>query len=75
MKNGPFPGLSPEKVRDLWDSGLKKNEFRDTGEQLRWFIKNMSTTERLKKVEAKLTVATGDQKRILQQVEMRNLHH
>jgi hypothetical protein len=69
VKNGPFPGLSPENVRDLWDSGLKKNESRDTGEQLRWFIENMSTTKRLKKLEDKVIVATSEQKAILQAAE------
>lgn len=48
---------------------MKKNEYRDTGEQLRWFIENMSTTERLKRLEAKITVATSEEKKILQAAE------
>ena len=69
VKNGPFPGLSSSTAKGLWDNGLKKNEYRDTGEQLRWFIDNMSTTQRLKKLEAKVTVATSEQKKILQAAE------
>ena len=52
-KNGPFPGLSTEDVRGLWNVGIEQNNSRDTCEQVCWFLKHMSITERLKKLEKK----------------------
>ena len=70
VKNGPFPGLSTDDARGLWNNGLKQNEEeRDTWEQLCWFIKNMSITELLKKLEKKVVKATQDQERVLQRAE------
>ena len=70
IKTGPFPGLSTEDTRGLWNSSVKQNEEeRDTWEQLCWFIKNMSITERLNKLEKKVVKATQDQKRVLQRAE------
>ena len=69
VKNGPFPGLSTEDVRGLWQVGVEENNSRETWEQVCWFIKHMSITERLKKLEKKVVKATQDQKRVLQRAE------
>ena len=69
VKNGPFPGLSTDDVQGLWNIGVKEIEERDTWEQLCWFIQNMSITERLKKLEKRVTKVTQAQNRILQRAE------
>jgi hypothetical protein len=70
IKNGPFPGLSPDDALGLWNNGIENNDSRDTWEQICSIIKNMSITERLKKLEKKVVQATQDQKRVLQRAEM-----
>ena len=67
--SGPFPGMTTEEIRDMWDVGLEGARSRDTWEQQCWFIQHLSVTTRMDKLEKRIVPINEAQKRMLQRAE------
>ena len=67
--SGPFPGITTDAIRKIWDMDLEGAPRRDTWKQLCWFIQHLSITTRMRKLEKRLIPLNQAQKRVLQRAE------